>query len=547
MIDYPDGQVWPPLPNAVTTPMAGWAAWYEGVPELLSAHYQVGLGAGALTPRVRPQQLDGGVVGALARFWWGQPQKLGSQLRGVHLPLAADIATASSDLLFGERLDLDYGIESVHDDTGKPAPQPAVERLEYILEENGWDSLLAEGGELQSALGGVYIRSGWDSDVADCPLITMVSADKAVPTFRYGRLQSVTFWEIVKVDGSRIWRHLERHEKGHIFHQLREGAFATLGKKLDLKALPATADLADDVPTQIDRLTVEYVPNVRPSRRWRNVPEGVNLGRADIDGTEPLLDSLDETWNSLMRDIRHGKSRIMASSSILAMRGTPGQGATVDLDQEVYEALNVPIGADASLSDLISAQQFPIRVTEHLQTIDALMGSIVRGAGYSGQTFGMDTAVAKTATEVDSVRDRTRQTREKKTRYWGPALQRVLRTILALDTAHFQQKDGGLEVHVEFPPEATPDSESTARTLQMLRTAEVISLETSVALLNPGWDDPMVAEEVERIQAEKKASTPSITVSDFMPDGPDPEDPANDPGDVPDPNAPPPADAPPEA
>lgn len=497
--------------------MMGWSAWYEGTPEMLSAHYMNGPGNGDLRPRVRPSQLDGGIIGALARFWWGQPQDRGSQTRGLHLPLAADIATASADLLFGETLDLDYGIDAVLDSDGNTVESPAVERLEYILEENSWDSLLSEAGELQSALGGVYLRAGWDDTIADCPLISVVSADKALPEFRYGRLQAVTFWEIVKVEGARVWRHLERHEMGHIFHQLHLGSYGVLGGKVSMDDFELTKGLLDDVTTGIKTLTVEYVPNVRPARRWRNVPEGVNLGRADIDGTEPMLDSLDETWNSLMRDIRHGKSRLLVSSAILHSDG-PGKGASVDLDRSVYEALNVPIGQDAGLSDMISAQQFPIRVEEHLRTIEALMGSIVRSSGYSAQTFGMDTAIAKTATEVDSVRDRTRQTREKKTRYWQTALQRLLRTVLALDVEKFKQKaSADMEVHVEFPPEATPDSESTARTLQMLRTAEVISLETAVQLLNPGWDDAMVAQEVERIRDEKSASTPSFGA--FLPDG----------------------------
>lgn len=332
---------------------------------------------------------------------------------------------------------------------------------------------------------------------------------------------------------------------GHIYHQLRLGSYGVLGGKVSMEEFDLTKGLLDDVPTGIKTLTVEYVPNVRPARRWRNVPEGVNLGRADIDGTEPMLDSLDETWNSLMRDIRHGKSRLLVSSAILHSDG-PGKGASVDLDRSVYEALNVPIGQDAGLSDMISAQQFPIRVEEHLRTIDALMGSIVRSSGYSAQTFGMDTAIAKTATEVDSVRDRTRQTREKKTRYWQTALQRLLRTVLALDVEKFKQKaSADMEVHVEFPPEATPDSESTARTIQMLRTAEVISLETAVQLLNPGWDDAMVAQEVEKIKEEKSSSTPSFSA--FLPDGgpqvPNEGDPSGapqtgDPMATPDPTAP---------
>ncbi|MGV8846383.1 phage portal protein [Tessaracoccus sp.] len=520
-INFPAGQAWPPLPDLVVSPMSGWAAWYEGTPETLSAHYLQGWGSSELRPRVRAAQLNGGIVGVLARFWWGQPQVSGQSIRGIHLPLAADIAAASSDLLFGEELDVDAGVMDTTDEDGNTVSTPRDNaRLEYILQENAWNSLLPEAGELQSAMGGVYLRAGWDKDISDAPIITKVSADKALPEFRYERLQAVTFWEIVKRDGQDFWRHLERHEKGFIYHQLRKGTAAVLGQIQPLDSLDETKGLAEEIPTEVQYLTVEYVPNVRPSRRWRDVPQAVNLGRADIDGQEPLLDALDETWNSLLRDIRHGKSRLLVGSQLLMADG-PGKGARVDIDRDVYEALNVPIGPNSGMADMISAQQFPIRVTEHLEAAKALTEAIVRSAGYSAQTFGIDNGtVAKTATEVDSIGDRTRQTREKKTRYWETALQKLLRTVLAIDRAQFGTKGGISEVQIQFAPDATPSPESTARTVQMLRAAEVLSVETAVRMINPSWDEPQVAEEVERLLEEKSASTAALIpdVGNFLPD-----------------------------
>src|SRR5690606_13784072 len=135
-------------------------------------------------------------------------------------------------------------------------------------------------------------------------------ADAAVPEWRWKRLAAVTFWSILEQDGQRVVRHLERHERGRIVHQLYEGSADDLGRPIPLSEHPATEWAADVVnadsaiETGTQRLTAAYVPNVRPSRAWRGVPQLAPLGRSDFDGIEGLLDALDETYTSWMRDVR---------------------------------------------------------------------------------------------------------------------------------------------------------------------------------------------------------------------------------------------------
>ncbi|MCL4293905.1 MAG: capsid protein, partial [Acidimicrobiia bacterium] len=75
-------------------------------------------------------------------------------------------------------------------------------------------------------MGGVYLRTVWDTQVADHPMLDVVHADRAVPEFRWGRLVAVTFWRTLTADRAAavVWRHLERHEPGVIFHGLFEGS-----------------------------------------------------------------------------------------------------------------------------------------------------------------------------------------------------------------------------------------------------------------------------------------------------------------------------------
>lgn len=480
---------WPPKPVAALMPkLAEWSAWYDGSVEALTGVYQRSSG-----PRVRPSQYSGGIVGAVSRFFWGQPQSANGQARHrLHMPIAADIATASSDLLFGEELAID-------------ADSADLTRLGVILDGNSWQSLLPEAAELCAALGGVYLRAGWDADVAGHPLATVIHADGAIPTFAYGRLRKVTFWQVVKEDGGSVWRHLEHHEPGRIVHELRQGDAGRLGRPVPLTEAEQTAGIPVDtdsaILTGIPKLTVSYIPNVRPNRRWRNDPVGRNLGRADIDGTEPFMDALDEAWTSWMRDIRLGKSRIMVPQEFLNTTG-PGSSAFFDADRDVYVAMKAMGDPNAALSQQITAQQFAIRVAEHAQTVRGLLGSIVQSSGYSAQTFGLTEEAATTATEVTSRERRSMGTREKKSRYWTDGLEDFLETLTMLDREIFRQGDI-LSPQISFPAASTPSPREVAESVQLLNSAQAVSIETRVRMVHSDWDDERVAAEVEAIKAEQ--------------------------------------------
>lgn len=499
-----ENQAWPPIPGEVTHSIAEWDAWYSGSALALSRAYEA-------TP-VRPSQYAGGFLGGMSRMLWGSPPRSSADHR-IHLPLASDIAAASSALLFGEELQLDTGTNNI----------AFADELNRMLDKIGWQSYLAEAGEMCSALGGVYLRAGWDTDVADQPLASLVAPDGAVPTFSFGILKEVTFWYSEDENGT-VWRHTETHRPGQIQHQLWKGSSTSLGKLVPLTERQSTAALVDSldgedfISTGTNLLTAVYVPNLRPVPQWRRVPGATYLGRSDfgVNGVPGLFDALDETWSSWMRDIRHGRSRIMASSTVLKNDG-PGQGAYLDLDREVYEEFRVPVGEDPSIDKLIKAQQFNIRVEEHSRTIRELTLSAVNACGYSGSTFGLDTEVAKTATEVGAVRGRTRDTREKKTRYWTPALEQFLTVLTELNRSIFNRPGLSDALNVSFPAFSSPSLLELAQTAQALQAAQAASKKTLVQLVHPDWEEGQVQEEVDLILGET-APAPINVANPFAPD-----------------------------
>lgn len=519
----PEGgkQPWPPKHCArVNEQLATWQAWYSGDVEQLQAVYggdQVGTGSEFFASE------SGGfkrnvakVVDRVRRWFWGQRNLSGQPRQRLHVPIAGDIAAASADLLFSEppQVTVDppqQPAPTADGQTATPAANPTQDRLDELLDD-GTHATLLEAAELAAAHGGVFLRVVWDVSLRSRPWISAVHADTAVPEFRQGRLTAVTFWRVVKEQGSFRWRHLERHEPGKIMHALYQGDQEELGVPVPLTESPETAGLATvvneqgEIPTGHNGLTAVYVPNMKPGR-WRH-PATAPLGRSDFAAVEPLMDALDLAWSSWMRDVDLGKSRLVVPHTYMESHG-PGKGATMELDRELYEPVNtMDPGETGKLT--IEQIQFKIRVEEHSRTVRELKTEIVSTAGYSAATFGLDSeGSAQTATEVASRNRRSLITRARKIRYWRPALAEILEALLAVDKAIFSTTGVVPQrPHIDFAPAVAADPEAEARTLRELDTAGAISTDGKVRRLHPDWGDDEVAAEVERIRADRGSSVP---------------------------------------
>lgn len=491
--------LWPPKAYAPAfSDMAAHDAWYTGNTSALADVYRT-----ESRPEIRPSQYAGGVIGAASRFFWGRPPARDQAKTRIHVPVASDLATTSADLLFSEAPRI-----LLPDEDGFAKTQ---DRLDEIVNTPTTHSALLEAAEVSAALGGVYLRLVWDEDVAKHVMIDPVHADRAVPEWQWGRLKAVTFWtQLEGTDDNKVYRHLERHEPGVILHGLYVGDKTSLGRIVPVTEREETRWLAavinDDaaIPTGVTDLTAVYVPNIRPSRQWRNYPDLSPLGRSDYEGVEQLFDAFDETYSSWMRDIRLAKARLIVPEAYLTST-SPGKSQIFDDDQEIF----VPINSLGKAGDAtLEAHQFEIRNEEHRATAVDLLRSILRSSGYSASTFGDDPmAVSTTATEVKARERMSERTRDKKTRYWAAALGPFIRTLLELDAQVFHT---GVKTdtvpEVKFQETVQRDQLELAQTIKELRVAEAASTQVVVRMMHPNWDGPTVDEEVERIEKERAGS-----------------------------------------
>ncbi|MEJ2886165.1 phage portal protein [Actinomycetospora aeridis] len=527
----PDASVpWPPRDfEPYRNKVAIWDAWWTGDPELLAAAY----GGSPGTPQAAfsPLQYAGGVGGRLARFWWGRPPSQGEPQAKAHVPLASDIARASADLLFSEPL------EATAD------AQATTDYLDVVLGD-GMQAKLLEAAEIAAGLGGVYLRPAYNQLVANAAWIEAISPDHVIPEWISGHLRAGTLWRVLERTSDRtVVRHLERHEPGWTVHGLYVGSDSELGRPVPLTEHEETAHLADfvnadgAVETGYPGLALRYVPNMRPSKPFRRDPLLAPLGQSDLADIEGLLDQLDEVHSSWMRDIRLAKGRIIVPENYLEVLG-PGKGARFDPDREAYSALPGFLDANPGEHNMITVQQFAIRVGEHEATERNIITQALRTAGYSAQTFGdgVDATTMATATEVVARERRSFITRNRKIQYWRPELVALLEAYLAIDAyAYGRPPLDPTGLAVEFADSVSEDQITVAQTVQTLRAAGAMSVETAIREVHPDWTDVQVAEERERILDDERRVAPADlarTIGNLGDDDEDPDDEPDGPPDV---------------
>lgn len=570
-----DDTVWPPKHAVpVYEKMAEWSAWYSGDVERIIEVYS-------------GQAASSGGTIPWYRFWnRARAAADGSQRAKLHVPLTSDLAAVSASLLFGEAprfripeahepskpkqkkivipdllrpgeaVEVAPGADPKLDEEGAPAAgddpdelpskketpaQKTEARMLEMIEQGGVVARLLEAAETGAAMGGVYIYPVWDEDLRPFPILAIAQSDQAVPEFRWGILTAVTFHRVVETNGNQVFRHLERHEvegtgesrQAVVLHRLYRGTEGNLGIPMELSAHDATANLQPRVEIPgVKDLDVEYIPNIRPNRLWRASGYGV----ADIQGSESLLDALDETWASWIRDIRLAKARIIVPRDYL--RTDPDDedaGPTFDIDQEIYTAMDMEPSLNADARTML-AHQFAIRYNEHRATANAIIERVVSNAGYTPTTLGhmsSDQGSAgssrTTAAALRVSEHKTILTLRRKGAHWKTALENTVYRMLIIDKEVFGADSEPMRPSIEIADSVIDQPLELAQTTLAMKSAEAASIETRVRTLHPDWSDAEVAAEVDRIDGELEAAKPPPAPAPFGDPSKDPSATGNQP------------------
>ncbi len=420
----------------------------------------------------------------------------------IHVPLAADIAATSSDLLFSEEPRF-----TCYDEETEDNESDQQKRLDFLVKKNGIHSKLNEAAEDAACAGDVYLKLNWWQDKLEFPALTVVNGDSAWPEFLFGLLQCIHFFSVVRADykTGKVIRAYERYERGKISMGLFSGNEYNLGTEMpeaDLRRL----GFEKVIITPVDDMLAVHIPNIKPNREFRDS----HMGRSDFDGQRDLMDELDETYSSWMRDIRLAKARTIVPAEYLRRKPKDmfKEGEyTYEFDEDVETLVALDIDTQNGKSgNPITLSQFDIRAAEHAQTCADLICRIVTSAGYAPQTFGLNIeGMAQSGTALHIRENKSYKTSGKKQAYWTAALEEIMTAMVHLDAVLYSDAGSDIddEVKVHFSESMASDISTMSAAVKMIHDAQAASIDTKVAMLHPDWTKKQISEEVQRIMDEQ--------------------------------------------
>jgi A118 family predicted phage portal protein len=459
---------------------AEWSSWYSGNLVALSNLYENRISS----------------VSQEKRFKFYANNAKNEVRTSLHVPLAADIAQTSCNLLVSEKPN--FNIPEAKEDNAPADSKATQERLEELFNLSDLYTKLLESAESASAMGGCFIKPNWDVDFKPFPVLSVAQVDSAIPVFKWGFLIEVTFWsELRKGEDKVVWRHLENHTKGKIYNGLYKGTKTDIGLRVSLQALPETADLMDEINTGIDDIAVRYLPNMLPNRLWR----GSSLGQSDYSGNEGMLDSLNAAYTAWMREIKLGQARLIIPEAWLQRQNGEFK---FDVDKELFTALDVDPLSSKGMG--INQVQFELRVEQFRLTCTDFMEKIVTTAGYSPQSFGMNIqGQAESGTALNIKERKSIMTKGKKEHFFGTAINQILQQMLFIDKAVFKTPNINPEYlpRMEFQDSLSFDLNSTSDTIDKLNRAQAISTKIKVSMQHPDWSKEEIEKETKAILDEQ--------------------------------------------
>lgn len=445
-------------------------------------------------------------------------------------PLGELIADAWADHLFGENLSVD------------PSNTSDEGNLELLLDGNG-----DLAGELHAAEritvgeGESWWRIYRDEDVADVPLLEWHSREHVIPLYVGRRLMAAALvTELGEHRGKRtVWRHLEVHADGYVEHVLFRGTASKIGTTVPLEDHPELEALAAALPgTGLE------------ARRWahglpmlmgrvlngRGEDRHLAIGVSDFKRISDFLLDLNEAATIGAENARlTAKRRVVVPEESLRRRGPElvdnGQGQLVPRngssagsfdageDVLVISALDRELGQDAAGAFKVLEYAFDAEalIAYKRDLVETALTRVGLTPQYVGVVTGGGDGLALSGTALRLRLIPTTKAGAGKARPWDDALPRILSLMARLDA--LGEADGGFGrswADATTPPaveraNALPvDEVEEAQVDTALVGAGLRSRRTSIQRQHPDWDDALVDEELERIEAERPATSAAV-------------------------------------
>jgi len=320
------------------------------------------------------------------------PQK--REMATLNMPKSA--AQELATLIFNERCDIsvsDGGYDKY---------------IQEVFKNNNFNGNFQQYLEFMFAQGGMVVKPY----VIDAKVkLSYVTADCFLPVSSDNtRITEGVFVSEINKRGKK-YTHLEWHtfedDKYIIKNELYESTnSADLGTKVALSTVfPKLTEIVS-----LDNVKRPLFSYFKPNLA-NNVDSTVPLGVSIYANAYDTLKSIDIAFDSLQREFRLGRKRIIVPDTAIRHVIDPKTGKEhryFDATDETYEAFGVGDMDENKFTEINST----LRVTEHIAAINALLNLYATQIGFSAGAFSFDGQSMKTATEVVSEQSKTFRTKQ---------------------------------------------------------------------------------------------------------------------------------------
>ena len=364
----------------------------------------------------------------------------------LNMPKAACAELAG--LLWAEKCKINVSLPGFTP-TDKEPDDKAQRFIDSVLRQNNFTQKMQEAIEQMLALGGealkVWCEERHDEAGNAIPgsakiRIGYCMADQFVPTSWDNAAVSEGVFISRKALNGYYYTRLEWHKwdgetyvvSNELYRaEIRKGAGSEpqdiLGIRYPLSTIYPY--LAEETPiTGLETSLFSYMRTPIANNLDDNSPLGVSI----YGNAMETLHALDICYDSLVREFRLGKKRIIVPARAVRTVPDPDTGVWrryFDANDETYEALASDDPADLKITD----NSVELRVEEHVEALNALLQILCLQLGFSASTFTFDQhSGLKTATEVVSENSKTYKTIKSIQAAITPAIETLVHNIFAM-------------------------------------------------------------------------------------------------------------------
>lgn len=434
--------------------------WYRGDPEELEQFFK----------QVQITET------AANRFWAASPY---GKVRKIHSGIVAIVVDRYKDIITADYDGADFGEpEDMH---------PIADTWDEIAKDCDFQGLLGDAisGALSSSDGAFKISIDAESRY---PIVSFYEADSVEFVTKGRKTMAVKFYTPYTVD-KKEYRLEEEYGIGYVRYRL----FSEDGKQVEMSEVEEVAGLKDTTFNGDFMMAVPLV--IFHSGKWKG------RGKALFDSKTDSLDALDEVISQWLDAVRMGRIKRYIPEDMIPR--DPETGKLIPANPFDNDFIAVGSMKTEGAQDKIDISQPQISYEAYVNSYASFMDLVLQGI-MSPATLGID---LKKLDNAEAQREKEKVTlyiRGKIVAALSDTLPVLIERIMMVNDLINGPAAGEYEVSVKFGEYASPDFDSTVKTVVTAKQGGVMSIEQAVEeLYGDTWTREEKDAEIARLKAEQ--------------------------------------------